>query len=145
MKMEMRQKIEKRDIAFIGASALGGFLLMFIIGVLKSKDLATSLLVGLLMGAATGAGGAVLVCLLPRKLITDLILGKSIREYTNAEIRTYLIAGTIFWGAIGLGTFGGTQSGWLLWPLRLFSVYLLACVWYKALREYRRRRRGEAP
>jgi hypothetical protein len=145
MKIELREKIEKRDIVVIGVSALGGFLLVFIIGVLKGKDPATALLVGLLLGAPSGAFGGVSACLLPRKLFSDLFLGNSIREYTNAELRTFLIAGTIFWVAAVLGTFGGTQSGWLLWPVRLLSVYALAGVWYKVMREFRRRRRGEAP
>jgi hypothetical protein len=145
MKMEMRQQIERKDIVVIGATALGGFLFVLISGLIAGKDMATMLLIGLLLGAPGGAGGGVLACLLPREFIHGLFLEKSFREYTNAEIRGYLIAGTIFAGAIGFSTFGGPQSGWLLWPLRFSSVYVLACVWYRALREFRRRRRGEAP
>jgi hypothetical protein len=145
MKMEMRQKIEKRDIAVIGASAFGGFLFVLIVFLILSKDVATALLVGLLLGAPGGAGGGVLACLLPRKFVLGLFLEKSFREYSNAQIRAYLIAGTIFAGLIGFSTFGGTQSGWLLWPLRFSSIYVLAVVWCRSLREYRRRKRGEAP
>ena len=142
--MKMRDKIELRDIAVIGATALGGFLLMLITGLLAGKDVATSLLAGLLMGAPSAAVGGIVFCLL-RERILDLLRRKSLREYTNAELRAYLIAGTIIWVGVGLGTFGGKQSGWLPWPPRLLSVYLVACDWYQALREFRRRRRGEAP
>jgi hypothetical protein len=70
---------------------------------------------------------------------------KSIPECTNAEIRAFLIAGTIITGAIGFSTFYGRQPEWLRWLERLFCVVWLAGVWYQALREFRRRKGGEAP
>jgi hypothetical protein len=70
---------------------------------------------------------------------------KSIPECTNAEIRAFLIAGTIIAVAIGFSTFYGRQPEWLRWLQRLFCVVWLAGIWYQALREFRRRRRGEAP
>ena len=69
----------------------------------------------------------------------------TIREYTNAQIRAFLIAGTIIAGAIGFSTFFGRQPEWWRWLARLFCVVWLAGVWYQALREFRRRRRGKAP
>jgi hypothetical protein len=64
-------KIEKRDIAVIGISAFGGFLLVLISlawAQLIAKDVATALLVALLMGVPGGAGGGVLACLFRRYL-----------------------------------------------------------------------------
>ena len=139
MKIDMRQKIEKKDVVVIVASALGGFLIVLICGLIAGKDLdlATVLLVGLLLGAPGGACGGVLACLLPRKFI---LLPTSFREYTNAELRAYLIGGTIYAGLIGFSTFGGRQYEWWRWLARLFCVVWLAGVWYRALREFRRRR-----
>jgi len=59
------RKIEKRDIAVIGISAFGGFLLVLIVLIAKdvSKDMVTALLVALLMGVPGAAGGGVLACL----------------------------------------------------------------------------------
>jgi hypothetical protein len=68
----------------------------------------------------------------------------TIRESTNAEIRAFLIAGTIIAGTIGFSTFFGRQAGWWRWLARLFCVVWLAGVWNQALREFRRRRRDEA-
>ena len=140
MKMEMRRKIEKKDIVVIGASALGGFLIVLITGLIAGKDMATVLLVGLLLGVPGAAGGGVLYCLLPRKFVLGLFLVKSVREYTNAGLRAYLIGGTIYAGLIGFSTFGGRQYEWWRWLARLFCVVWLAGVWYRALREFRRRR-----
>ena len=141
MKMELRQKIEKKDIVVIGASAFGGFLAVLISGLIGGIDMATVLLVGLLLGVPGGAGGGVLACLLPPKFFHGLFLEKSIREYTNAGLRAYLIGGTIFTGFIGFPSFFGTGLEWLRWPIRVGCAYLLAFVWYFALRELRRRRR----
>jgi uncharacterized membrane protein YfcA len=71
--------------------------------------------------------------------------GKSIPECSDVEIRTFLIAGTIIAGFIGVWTFYGKQPEWLRWLERLFCIVWLACVWFQALREFRRRRRDEAP
>ena len=141
MKMEMRQKIEKKDIVVIGASALGGILVVLICGLIAGKDMATVLLVGLLLGAPGGAGGGVLACLLPRKFI---LLPTSFREYTNAGLRVYLIANTIAAVALFFSTYFGLWPGWSCWPLRLLNVCLLASIWYRVLREFRRRRREGA-
>jgi len=110
-----------------------------ICGLIAGKDMATMLLVGLLLGAPGGAGGGVLACLLPRNFIPGLV--PPIREYTNAGLRAYLIGGTIFTGFIGFSTFSGTHLEWLRWLIRLLCVYVLAVVWYQVLREFRRRRR----
>jgi hypothetical protein len=66
-------KIEKRDIAAIGISAFGGFLLVFLVSLVHiakdvSKDVVTALLVGLFLGVPGGAGGGVLTCLFRRYL-----------------------------------------------------------------------------
>jgi hypothetical protein len=71
--------------------------------------------------------------------------GKPIPECTNAEIRAFLIAGTIIAGAFGFSTFYVKWPEWLRWLERLFCVVWLAGLWSQALREFRRRRRGEAP
>jgi hypothetical protein len=63
-----RTKIEKRDIAPIALGALAGLLLPAIAIVWAGGDMTTALLVGLLMGAPSGAGGGVLACLLSRHL-----------------------------------------------------------------------------
>jgi hypothetical protein len=143
MKMEMRQRIERKDIVVIGATALGGFLVMFISGVLIKKEVATPLLVGLLMGAPSGAVGGVLACLFPREIVFGL-LPASIREYTNAGLRVYLIANTIAAVALFFSTYFGLWPGWSCWPLRLLNVCVLVCIWCRVLREFLRRRRGEA-
>ena len=61
-----KMKIEKRDISVIALSALGGFL--FVVIVLASRDMATGVFVGLVMGAPSGAGGGVLACIFRRYL-----------------------------------------------------------------------------
>lgn len=59
-------KIEGRDIPIIALSALGGFLLV-LVGV-AGKDLATAILVGMVAGAPSGAGGGALACIFRRYL-----------------------------------------------------------------------------
>ena len=69
--------------------------------------------------------------------------GKPIRECTDAEIRAFVIAGTVLATAVGVGSFWSQQPGWFLWPLRCLCGVWLATLWYQALRElYIRRRQG---
>ena len=61
-----KMQIEKRDISMIALCALGGFLFVAIVG--ATRDMATGVLVGLVLGTPGGAGGGVLACVLRRYL-----------------------------------------------------------------------------
>ncbi|MDA1017573.1 MAG: hypothetical protein O3A00_24330 [Planctomycetota bacterium] len=58
-------KIQKGDVQVIILSALGGFFLVFFSAV--GNNLGAAVLLGLLFGVPSGAGGGTLACILNRK------------------------------------------------------------------------------
>ncbi len=70
--------------------------------------------------------------------------GKPLSECTNAEIRALLISGSIICLLIVGGSFFfKRQPQVFLWFIRGLGILWLVQVWYRGLRELRKRKRRE--